>query len=175
MSETSADDRGEPAAAAPGLLIRQLEPADLEEVVALSLRAWAPVFASFAEVLGPRIYPLVYPDWPSSQAAAVRAVCAGEHVFVAELGDGPVGFAAVMIRDDDPKTAELDMIAVDPASQRRGVGHALTTFVEDYMRAAGVVVADIATGGDRAHEPARRTYEKAGFTALPLVRYYKAL
>ncbi|WP_239945797.1 MULTISPECIES: GNAT family N-acetyltransferase [unclassified Streptomyces] len=31
------------------------------------------------------------------------------------------------------------------------------------------------TGGDPGHAPARRTCEKAGYTALPLVRYYKAL
>jgi len=49
------------------------------------------------------------------------------------------------------------------------------TYSVDYMRAAGVVVADIGTGGDPGHAPARRTYEKAGFTALPLVRYYRAL
>ena len=36
-------------------------------------------------------------------------------------------------------------------------------------------LAHIATGGDPGHAAARHTYEKAGFTALPLVRYYKEL
>ena len=67
------------------------------------------------------------------------------------------------------------MIAVDPGCQRQGVATALMTYSVDYMRAAGVVVADIGTGGDPGHAPARRTYEKADFTALPLVRYYRAL
>ena len=43
------------------------------------------------------------------------------------------------------------------------------------MRNAGMTLATVATGGDPAHAPARRSYEKAGFVALPLVRYYKAL
>ncbi|PVC90671.1 GNAT family acetyltransferase [Streptomyces sp. CS090A] len=43
------------------------------------------------------------------------------------------------------------------------------------MKEAGVTLASIWTGGDPGHAPARRTYEKAGYTALPLVRYYKAL
>lgn len=163
------------AAAAPAPSIRKLATEDVDAVVALSLRAWAPAFASFAKILGPRIYPLVYPDWSGSQAAAVRAVCTGEHVFVAEVGRRPVGFAAVVIRDGHPKSAELDMIAVDPANQRQGVGAALMTHSVDYMRAAGVLIADIATGGDPGHGSARRAYEKAGFTALPLVRYYRAL
>jgi ribosomal protein S18 acetylase RimI-like enzyme len=102
-------------------------------------------------------------------------VCAGEHVFVAEVGGQVAGFAAVVMRDDDPRTGEIDMIAVDPDYQRRGVATALMAWSVDYLRTAGVVVADIGTGGDAGHAPARRTYEKAGFTALPLVRYYRAL
>ena len=34
-------------------------------------------------------------------------------------------------------------------------------------------LATVDTGGDGIHAPARRSYEKAGYTALPLVRYYK--
>ena len=36
-------------------------------------------------------------------------------------------------------------------------------------------MAEVMTGGDPGHAPARRSYEKAGYTPLPLVRYYKAL
>jgi hypothetical protein len=43
------------------------------------------------------------------------------------------------------------------------------------MRAAGLTLAGIGTGGDPGHAPARAAYEKAGFTPLPLVHYYKAL
>jgi len=155
--------------------IRALTADDVDDVVALSLRAWAPVSSSFAKVLGPEIYPLVYPDWPTTQAAAVRAVCAGDHVFVAEADGRVAGFVAVVVRDDKPRTGEIDMIAVDPQNQRHGIGSALMTYAVEYMRDAGVVVADIATGGDAGHASARRTYDKARFTARPLVRYYKAL
>jgi RimJ/RimL family protein N-acetyltransferase len=43
------------------------------------------------------------------------------------------------------------------------------------FRDAGVVLAAVDTGGDPGHAPARRVYEKAGFTGLPLVRYYARL
>ena len=33
----------------------------------------------------------------------------------------------------------------------------------------------VGTGGDPGHAPARRSYEKSGYTPLPLVRYYKDL
>lgn len=45
----------------------------------------------------------------------------------------------------------------------------------DFMKQAGVRLVEVATGGDVGHRPARRVYEKAGFVALPLVRYYKVL
>lgn len=43
------------------------------------------------------------------------------------------------------------------------------------MKAKGMKMVDVTTGGDSSHAPARRTYEKCGFTALPLVKYYKVL
>ncbi len=154
---------------------RRIASGDVEAVVSLALRAWAPVFASFEETLGGEIYQRVYPDWVSSQAEAVAAVCRGEHVWVAVENTRPLGFVAVLMRDDEPKTAEIDMLAVDPDHQGQCVATELVTVALEFMRAAGVSVADVATGGDPGHAAARRTYETAGFTALPLVRYYKLL
>nr|WP_239579101.1 GNAT family N-acetyltransferase [Microlunatus panaciterrae] len=139
------------------------------------MRAWRPVFESFERVLGPEIYQRIYPDWLTSQAAAVRGTCDGPHVWVAATSQRPVGFVAVDVRGDDARSAEVDMIAVDPDHQRKGVATALITHALDQLRSLGVAIADIGTGGDPGHAAARRTYEKAGFTALPLVRYYKVL
>jgi len=36
-------------------------------------------------------------------------------------------------------------------------------------------VAMVETGGDPGHAPARHVYEKAGYTLLPIARYYKNL
>lgn len=76
--------------------IRPLTPADTAAVVEFSLRAWAPVFESFRTVLGERVYRLVYPDWPTTQAQAVEAVCQDDAaaVWVAELHGRPVGYVA---------------------------------------------------------------------------------
>ena len=43
------------------------------------------------------------------------------------------------------------------------------------MKTAGVKYVQVGTGGDSAHAPARRAYEKSGFVPLPLVRFYKKL
>ncbi|MCO1655037.1 GNAT family N-acetyltransferase [Pseudonocardia humida] len=157
--------------------IRELAGGDHEPVVALSLRAWAPVFASMEAVLGPSgVFERFYPDWRVAQRAAVLAACtdAATLVWVAEVGGAVAGFVAVRL-DRAEGLGEIHMVAVDPDHQRRGVGSALTAFALDRIREAGMSVAMVETGGDPGHGPARRTYERAGFTAMPVVRYFAAL
>jgi ribosomal protein S18 acetylase RimI-like enzyme len=159
-----------------GPAIRLLAPADVAAVVEFSLRAWAPVFESFRTVLGERVYQAVYPDWSTTQARAVEAVCQDDtaEVWVAERHGRPVGYVAVRLHTDD-RTGEIDMLAVDPLVQRQGIGTALTSFAVQRLRDAGVWLAVVGTGGDPGHAPARRVYEKSGFVGLPLVRYYARL
>ena len=53
--------------------IRERTPADDEQIVALSLRAWAPVFASVAAELGPELDALLHGvDWREHQEREVR-------------------------------------------------------------------------------------------------------
>jgi GNAT superfamily N-acetyltransferase len=166
----------EPESALAPVVIRPLTIADIDAIVAFSLRAWQPVHESMAGILGPRINRLAYPDWAAGQARAIEDVCrdAGMQVWVAEVDAQPTGFVAVALHDDPP-SAEIDMIAVDPSHQNRGVGSTLLAYALDRIGAAGISLVHIATGGDPGHAAARRAYEKAGFTALPLVRYYKEL
>jgi GNAT superfamily N-acetyltransferase len=67
------------------------------------------------------------------------------------------------------------MLAVDPDYQQRGIGIALVDFAVDRITELGIPLAEIGTGGDPGHAPARRLYERAGFTPVPLARYFKAL
>jgi len=160
--------------------VRPLAESDIAPVVDLSLRAWAPVFDSFRQVLGDGVYRHLFPDWSAHQAAAVERVCRDEvmHTWVADDGGRPVGFVSVVHHDsthDEPDSSEIEMIAVDPAYQRRGIAADLIAHATDRMREHGAQLAVIGTGGDPGHAPARAAYEQAGFTPLPLVRYYKLL
>jgi ribosomal protein S18 acetylase RimI-like enzyme len=153
------------------IFVRPVAPVDVDEVVAVALRAWEPVHASMAIVLGVGLNSRIYPDWAASQAADVANACCdpGLRVSVAVDAERIVGFVAVLI-DTSSRTGEVDMIAVDPNSQGRRVGHQLTEHALSQMREAGCDIAVIATGGDDGHAPARALYESEGFTALPLVR-----
>ena len=160
------------------MVIRSLTDADVDAVVAFSLDAWAPVFASFEAVMGPRVYGLVYPDWRTAQARAVAEVCRAEDVdaWVADVDGTPVGFVAVRWTEEDATpVGEVEMIAVAPAHQRTGIAGRLLEHAVTGIRARGVPLAVIGTGGDDGHAPARALYERHGFTGLPLVRYYRAL
>jgi ribosomal protein S18 acetylase RimI-like enzyme len=156
-------------------LIRAAEPADVDGLVELALRAFAPVDASFRNVLGEQVYRAVYPDWAAEQEHDVRVLCADDAamVSIAEENGQPVGFVGIRVHSD--RNGEIDMLAVDPAAQRDGVGTALTQYAIEQLRALGVTLVWVSTGGDPGHVPARRTYEKTGFVGLPLVRYYMNL
>ncbi|WP_369253500.1 hypothetical protein [Geodermatophilus amargosae] len=86
------------------VVIRDLEDADVDAVVALSLGAWAPVSASFGAVLGPAVYRHLHPDRERSQAAAVEGVCRDPamRVLVADEDRRPVAFVAVVATGGDP-------------------------------------------------------------------------
>ena len=158
------------------LHIRPVCDQDVKALVQLSLLAWDPVFSSFEQILGPEIYAIIYPDWKTSQREAVEAVCKdGEKtiVWIAELDERVVGFVVFELHKD--KTGEVQFLAVHPDCQNRGIGTELNNLALKEMRASGMKMAVVGTGGDPSHAPARRSYQKAGYTALPLVRYYKDL
>jgi ribosomal protein S18 acetylase RimI-like enzyme len=149
----------------------------MDDIVDLSLLAWVPVFNSFEAILGPRIYPVLYPDWRLGQAEGVEKYCMDQEksiVFVAEVGGQVVGFIAYQNNESD-KTGEVMLLAVHPEFQDRGIGTELNMVALEKMKESGMVMAVVGTGGDPAHSPARRSYEKSGYTGLPLVRYYKSL
>ena len=156
--------------------IRLMKDDDLEFIVSLSLLAWEPVFHSFEKVLGSEIYQQLYPDWCTSQSEVVTHACQDEKiiVWVAEVDGFVVGFVACTF-DHSTKQGEVYLLAVHPHYQNQAIGTELNLFALDRMRENGMKLVAVGTGGDPGHAPARRSYERAGYTAFPLVRYYKAL
>ncbi|CAA9465410.1 MAG: hypothetical protein AVDCRST_MAG28-4015 [uncultured Rubrobacteraceae bacterium] len=158
--------------------IRPFDDRDVEAVVGLSLRAWAPVFASLEQALGSEIFRRQHPDWREDQRRAVEDVCAAKkrRVWVAEVSTNVVvGFVAVELHHPERSMGEISMLAVDPDYQGDGIGTALTEFALDRLKDAGMTIAMVETGGDPGHAAARRTYEKAGYVHLPIARFFKNL
>jgi GNAT superfamily N-acetyltransferase len=157
--------------------IREFQDGDLDAVVEFSVRAWEPVFVSWQGILGDPIFLRLYPNWQKNQADAVRAGCTNEahDVFVAVVDGRPVGFATVALNAFHEGMGVVDMIAVDPDYQRRGIARRLMDRSIEHMRAKGMDITAVGTGGDPGHAPARALYEERGFTPLAAARYFKLI
>jgi GNAT superfamily N-acetyltransferase len=157
--------------------IRRVRHTDTPALVDLTLLAFVPVFDSFLEVLGPAIYEAIWPEWRKCQRQAIESLCedsSGCVVLVAELNGVAVGYVAYEVRPNDD-AGEIRLLAVHPDYQNHGIGTLLNARALAEMRDAGVKLAIAETGGESSHAPARRSYSKAGYTGLPLVRYFKRL
>lgn len=159
------------------LSIRPISETDIPAIVSLSLAAWEPVFVSFHHIMGENVFRVQYPDWKKTQQEEIEKVCRNPEkfdVYVADMDGQVVGFITNEL-NHETKIGEVYFLAVDPDYQNQGIGTKLNLFALEKMKEAGMLAAAVGTGGDPGHAPARRSYEKAGYTPLPLVRYYKDL
>ncbi len=158
--------------------IRAFEPGDLDRLEEIREAAFAPIFASFRRILGPAIADVALASAEAEQAALLARLCdpeSSEEMVVAVAAGEVVGFAALSLGGASG-VGEIGLNAVHPDHAGRGIGTALYAHLLERMRAAGMRVATVATGGDPSHAPARRAYEKAGFgPSLPSVWLCRAL
>ena len=163
---------------AAGPDIRPFKPGDLPAMQRVRQAAFAPVFRSFRTIVGEEIAALAFADADAEQAKLLDAICAagsGHHVLVATIGDALVGFVS-FTTDAERRTGEIGLNAVHPAHAGSGIGTAMYDRVLARMKALGMALATVGTGGDPSHAAARRAYEKAGFgPAIPSLTLYRLL
>ncbi|MBX2879639.1 MAG: GNAT family N-acetyltransferase [Granulosicoccus sp.] len=155
--------------------------ADLDDHIALEqLRAEAfrPVFASFRKILGDQIYELAQKREDDKQSELLSSMFSSEsewNLYVAEVENEIVGFVSIHL-NSETTVGEIGLNAVKPIYSGKGIGTKMYGFVIAEMKAAGMRVATVATGGDESHAPARRAYEKSGFDVqIPSVWYCRTL
>ena len=158
--------------------IKPFDPADLSALHEIRTAAYKPIFRSFRELLGPSIAAVALANAEQEQADHLEDLCdpkTPHRVYVVWQGGAPVGFSGLIL-DHDTKVGEIALNCVHPDHAGRGIGTALYEHLLAEMRAEGMKVATVATGGDPSHAPARRAYEKAGYNAaLPTVWLYREL
>jgi GNAT superfamily N-acetyltransferase len=147
------------------------------QILALSLKAWTPVFTLMRQAVQTYVYDNFYPKgWDVRQSADIDAFLRdeGERVWVALLDDRVVGWVGVRLHEED-KMGEIYILAVDPDVQRKGIAPALLDKAHTFMREAGMAMVMVETGDDDGHIASRATYERAGFVRWPVARYFKQL
>jgi GNAT superfamily N-acetyltransferase len=163
-----------------GIVIREVTEPDFARIREISTAAWKPVYEWRRRLLGDALFEAVFGTGHPGKGEEVEAQCRRrpDCARVAELDGRVVGFVTWRLDSPIAGCGEIGNNAVDPEAQRRGVGAAMHAWLLDHFRAAGMRAAMVVTGLDEAHGPARRAYEKAGFTkdaGLPFVRYVMPL
>ena len=158
--------------------IRPYKPSDLPALHAVRAAAFAPVFASFRSIVGPDISALGLAAAEQEQADLLDAIAkpdSGHTIAVAEINATLIGFVSWKT-NIAPGVGEITLNAVDPDHGGKGFGTALYEHALAALKAAGMQLATVGAGGDPSHAPARRAYEKAGFSVhLPSIYMYRKL
>ncbi|MGI9380284.1 MAG: GNAT family N-acetyltransferase [Methyloligellaceae bacterium] len=162
----------------PTIEFRAFKSGDLETLQNIRQLAFEPIFRSFRETVGPEIASIVFTNADEEQAKLLEKLSqanATQKMFVAELDEQIVGFVAVIFEIEN-KVGEISLNAVHPDFADRGLGTKLYKFALVLMKENGMKVATVGVGGDLAHTPARRAYEKAGFqSSIPSLWMYRLL
>src|SRR4030065_2257526 len=97
--------------------IHPYKSSDINDLITLTLLAFEPVFISFEKILGPCIYPIIYPDWRKRQKEGVEYVSTNTKInlWVAEVDGKVIRCIAYELFDD--QTGEVQLLAVHPDYQ----------------------------------------------------------
>ncbi|MCX6037863.1 MAG: GNAT family N-acetyltransferase [Chloroflexi bacterium] len=110
------------------------------------------------------------PDWFGIEEAILDYEREIEHLptFLAKADGSVLGFLS--LKQHNPFSAEIHVMAVHPSAQRGGIGRALVTTAEDHARGLGVEYMQVKTlGSSRPEDGYARTrafYEALGFRPL---------
>ncbi len=157
--------------------IRDFHASDLPGLVDLTIETFRPLFEQhLPHELAPQVFAHDHGDWEGDYRKEVPTLhdpSNDRFITLAEEEGQFLGYVGWNITEGD--SGRLEMVAVHPLAQRRGVGTALCRDVMERLRSRRVTVVHIGTGGDAFHAPARRLYESLGFKGHPVVDYTKAV
>lgn len=157
---------------------RPAAPDDFESLDAIREAAFAPVFASFRSLVGSAIASVAFRAAEKEQRDHLRDLLQpGDRkaVLVAIRNGAACGFCAITW-NSETGIGEIGLNAVHPAAQRQGIARRLHSVALERLRAEGMRIATVGTGGDDSHGPARAAYAKAGFrTGIPSIQLYLQL
>ena len=157
------------------LSIRPATEADAEAIVAIAVAEWEAIYQGYRAQLGDEIFYTFFPDHKAQKERGVRANLKSGTMYVTECKGRVAGFIHY-VYDDSSRTGTISNNAVSSEFRGHGIGPKQYDFVFNLLRERGAIGVRVTTGLDEGHAPARRAYEKAGFSAhTESITYYKKL
>ena len=149
--------------------IRRLVAGDVLECVDLALEAFQPVYLSMEQRYGKDLFDRLRPDWETAEAEMIESLCDadGKQSLVATIDGSVIGFI-VATPDDGTGLASIDIVSVHPDEQRNGHGGRLINRCLEGLQRSGMVYVQAYLRDFPGHEPARLSFEKAGFASMPM-------
>lgn len=150
------------------VVLRTTTEADLPALDQIAIACWRPIYASTREQLGDELYTAVHggpDDWQAGKCDQVRRhfAHAPDRTWVVAQGDSePFAFITFNV-DPERGLGVIGNNGVHPEHAGRGWGTFMYRAVLAHFQELGLRVAQVMTGLDDAHAPARRAYEAAGF------------
>jgi ribosomal protein S18 acetylase RimI-like enzyme len=163
-----------------GAVLREAREADLPAIDALTVAGYAPIQASYVEMLGEDCYRAVRHEpektWQERKIGQNRRLFEEHPDWVWVLDDGAVFGYVTFWLFPEQQYGHIDNNAVDGARGGQGWATFMYRHVLERFRELGLRFAHVDTGLDDAHIPARRAYEAVGFDRrVPIVEYWQDL
>jgi GNAT superfamily N-acetyltransferase len=145
-----------------------IRPGTTEEIniaCEIALLAWQPIYEYRRQQMGEVLFDHLFCNWRENKTREIRDLCEkhpGQFIVI-EMDDTIQGFATFLL-DPEKSLGIIGNNAVHPNVQGRGFGKLLHHTLLKEFRERGLKYAQVLTGLDPAHDAARGSYMKAGFT-----------
>jgi len=146
-------------------LIRVGAAEEIKVACDIALLAWQPIYEYRRQQMGDVLFDHLFHHWRALKMRDIRSLCEehSDQFIVVELDNQIQGFATFLI-DPEKSLGIIGNNAVHPAAQGKGLGKLLHQRILDEFRHRQLKYAQVLTGLDPAHDAARGSYLKAGFT-----------
>lgn len=156
-------------------VIRPAKDDDTDTLVEIAKNEWKAIYEGYREQMGDEIFFSFFPDSAAQKEAQIRKNVETGNCFVTEC-DGKIAGFIYYVYSEENKIGIISNNAVSSEFRGKGIGPRQYEFIFDTLRRLGAKGVKVTTGLDEAHAPARRAYEKAGFSAnTKAITYYKKL
>ncbi len=131
----------------------------------IALLAWTPIYEYRRQQMGDVLFDHLFSNWRETKPQEIRGLCEKhlDQLLVLEADHQIQGFATFLI-DPEKSLGIIGNNAVRPESQGNGYGKLLHLALLEEFRKRRFQYAQVLTGLDPAHDAARGSYLKAGFT-----------